>query len=188
MIKTKEDLKRYLEIEKPFYVSDNKIQRLRSFLMCDIKVELWKYVKALRKCEYYSSQRHRSPFYYLPYYWYLRRRSVLGLKLGIEINGYVFAEGLVIYHPQGIVVNGDARVGKNCILHGANVIGNMGEGTNPPVLGDNVRLGAGAKVLGEVNIVDNVQIGAGALVIHSCEEEGALLVGVPAQVKCRKNG
>lgn len=79
------------------------------------------------------------------------------------------------------MVNGDARVGKNCRLHGGNVIGNKGVSLEVPVLGDNVRLGAGAKVLGGVTVADGVQIGAGAVVLHSCATRGALLVGVPAK-------
>ena len=73
-------------------------------------------------------------------------------------------------------------MGKNCILHGANVIGNMGNDLKAPVIGNNVRLGAGAKVLGDVYIADGVQIGAGAVVLKSCYEEDVLLVGVPAHI------
>lgn len=51
-----------------------------------------------------------------------------------------------------------------------------------PVIGNNVRLGTGAKVLGDVYIADGVQIGAGAVVLDSCYEKGALLVGIPARV------
>lgn len=88
----------------------------------------------------------------------------------------------MIYHTNGIVVNGDARIGKNCKLHGSNVIGNMGTDLGVPTIGDNVRLGAGAKVLGNVRIADNVKIGAGAVVLHDCLEEGALLIGIPAEI------
>ena len=88
----------------------------------------------------------------------------------------------MIFHAQGVVVNGDVKVGKNCILHGGNVIGNMGNDLKVPVIGNNVRLGTGAKVLGDVYIADGVQIGAGAVVLDSCYEKGALLVGIPARV------
>lgn len=67
------------------------------------------------------------------------------------------------------------------MLHGANVIGNMGTDLSAPVIGNNVRLGSGAKVLGNVYIADDVRIGAGAIVLHSCYKKGALLVGIPAK-------
>ena len=88
----------------------------------------------------------------------------------------------MIYHTSGIVVNGDARIGKNCKLHGGNVIGNKGNDLKAPIIGNNVRLGTGAKILGDVYIADDVQIGAGAIVLNSCYEKGALLIGIPAKV------
>ena len=53
--------------------------------------------------------------------------------------------------------------------------------TGCPVIGNNVRLGAHAQILGDVFIADDVKIGAGAAVINSCYEKGATLVGVPAK-------
>lgn len=79
-------------------------------------------------------------------------------------------------------MNGYTRVGKNCKLHGSNCIGNDGKTLAAPVIGDNVRLGVGAKVIGDIHIADNVTIAAGAVVIHSCEIKGATLAGVPAKV------
>lgn len=182
MIKTKEQLDQCLATEKEFYVPRSFCRRIKNRLRGSISCYLWRYIKALRKMEYYHHKRAGKPLYAFMYYWYSRVVSRVGMKLGIEADAGVFAEGLRIYHPYGIVINGDAKVGKNCILHGNNVIGNMGNDLCAPVIGDNVRLGAGAKVLGGVTIADNVQIGAGSLVIHSCTEEGALLIGFPARV------
>lgn len=107
--------------------------------------------------------------------------------MGIELDRNVFDKGQIIYHLQGIVVNGDAKIGKNCQIHGGNVIGNKGNDLKAPVLGDNVRLGAHAMVLGDVYIADDVQSDAGAVVLHSCNEKGALLTGVPATIHSRKS-
>ena len=149
-------------------------------------MHLLKYIKALRKLEYYYNNRNKNFVCAFMNLYYARRFNKLGFRLGIELNRGVFDEGLMIFHATGIVVNGDAKVGKNCMLHGANVIGNMGNDLKAPVIGDNVRLGAGAKVLGDVYIADDVQIGAGAIVLHSCYEKGALLVGIPAKVHTRR--
>lgn len=188
MIVTKKQLRECLSKEKSFYVPSSSIGRkIKNHLMDTPDVERWKYVKALRYLEYYYNNRHKNPVYAFMNLIYARKFNRLGYKLGIELNRGVFDEGLMIYHTSGIVVNGDAKVGKNCMLHGANVIGNMGTDLKAPVIGNNVRLGAGAKVLGDVYIADNVQIGAGAIVLHSCYEKGALLVGIPARVHPRRN-
>lgn len=188
MIVTKKQLRECLSKEKQFYISSSSTGRkIKNHLMDTPDAERWKYVKTLRYLEYYYNNRHKNPAYAFMNLIYARKFNKLGYKLGIELNRGVFDEGLMIYHTSGIVVNGDAKVGKNCMLHGANVIGNMGTDLKAPVIGNNVRLGAGAKVLGDVYIADNVQIGAGAIVLHSCYEKGALLVGIPARVHPRRN-
>ena len=175
MISTKKQLKNCLSIEKNFYVPTSSLSRnIRDILLGGPNVERWKYVKALRKLEYYYNNRNKNIACAFMNLYYARRFNKLGFRLGIELNRGVFDEGLMIYHTSGIVVNGDAKVGKNCTLHGANVIGNMGNDLKAPIIGDNVRLGAGAKVLGNVYIADDIQIGAGAIVLHSCYEKGAL--------------
>lgn len=186
MIETKQDLTEFLEYEKPLYKSSNSwIQCVLSELKAELKTYRWKYIKYLRKAEYYYFHRKENPICLLMYIYYARKKNKLGIKLNLDVKEYVFDKGLVIHHTGAIVVNSCAKVGKNCVLHGNNVIGNMGENTGAPVIGDNVRLGIGSKVLGDIYIADGVQIGAGALVIHSCYEKGALLTGVPATIKSR---
>lgn len=183
MIVTKKQLKECLAKEKEFYIPQNPIGRnVKNFLLGGPGIERWKYVKALRKLEYYYNNRNKNFACAFMNLYYARRFNRLGFRLGIELNRGVFDEGLMIYHTTGIVVNGDAKVGKNCMLHGANVIGNMGTDLKAPVIGDNVRLGVGAKILGDVYIADGVQVGAGAVVLQSCYEKGALLVGIPAKI------
>lgn len=183
MISTKSQLISCLTKEKAFYMPEDSIGRtIRNIMLGGPNIERWKYVKTLRKLEYYYNNRNKNLIFAIMNLVYARRFNRLGFKLGIELDRGIFDEGLKIYHASGIVVNGDAKVGKNCMLHGANVIGNMGIDLKAPVIGDNVRLGAGAKVLGDVYIADDVQIGAGAIVLHSCYEKGALLIGVPAHV------
>lgn len=187
MIESRLKLKKYLLTEKKLYqVAENKLPRVLDLFKGEWRAYRWRFIKHLRKAEYFHFKRKRNPFYYLCYIWHIRRKNSIGRKLGMDLKENVFEEGLVIHHTVGIVVNSQAKVGRNCILHGGNIIGNMGENTGSPVIGNNVRLGAGAKVLGDIYIADGVQIGAGALVIHSCNEEGALLVGVPAVKKRRK--
>lgn len=181
MIQTKQQLREYLRIEKKIYTTKNKVRSLQNKLLGGPDIDLWNYIKAMRKREYYFNNRRKSIIYALLNFLYTRKFNKLGRRLGIESGFAVFDMGVELYHTQGTVINGDAKIGKNCKLHGANVIGNKGTSLGVPVIGDNVRLGAKAMVLGDIYIADNVQIGAGAVVIHSCYEKGALLVGVPAK-------
>lgn len=184
MIKSKQDLQKYLNLEKNIYKSGTVKADLYDAIFKTPKYYKWAFIKNLRKLEYYKN--NRSPLNNILYHLYLYSHYRLQRILGMELPEDVFGEGLVIHHTFGIVVNGDCKIGKNCILHGSNVIGNRGHNYKCPELGDNVRLGVGAKVLGDVYIADDVKIAAGAVVINSCYIKGALLTGVPAKVHSSK--
>ena len=70
---------------------------------------------------------------------------------------------------------------KNCKLHGNNCIGNKGNSNETPVIGDNADLGFGSVVIGNVRIANNVTVGANAVVTKSFDEDGSVIVGVPAK-------
>lgn len=184
MILDKKQLREILKEEKKLYKPGDTLGRsIVSMLKGEIKNYRWKYIKYLRIAEYYNNRRKENLVFFALGIYYSRKKNTLGLRQCLDIKEGVFDRGLLVHHAGAIVVNANAKVGKNCILHGNNVIGNMGENTGAPTIGDNVRLGIGAKVLGDIYIADNVQIGAGALVIHSCYEKGALLTGIPATIK-----
>ena len=102
----------------------------------------------------------------------------------IPIN--VFGEGLAIVHVGTIVVNGDARIGKNCRINACTNIGRAsihgGQETGAPVIGDNVYIAPGAKIFGPVTIGDNTAIGANAVVNKSFKEGNCTIAGVPAKI------
>lgn len=94
-------------------------------------------------------------------------------------RGADFGPGLVILHSFGIVINSNVRAGKNLIMeHGVTIGAEKGQS---PVLGDNVFIGAGAKIIGAVRIGSDVKIGANAVVTKDLPD-GATAVGVPARV------
>lgn len=178
MITSKKSLKKILEYEKKIYINENdKVEKL---LTHDVSVQIFRYIKLLRKTEYYHNS--KGFFHKVLYVLCRRYKNKLGIKLGIEIWDNTFDEGLTIYHAGNIVINGMSQIGKNCKLHGSNCIGNDGKSLAAPVIGDNVRLGVGAKVIGDVHIADDIIIAAGAVVIDSCDIKGATLAGVPAKV------
>ena len=89
--------------------------------------------------------------------------------------------GLLIPHPNGIVIHPDAQIGPNCLIFQQVTIG---AGTKPglPIIKGHVDIGAGAKLLGGINIGAHARIGANAVVIHDIPEN-ATAVGIPAVVR-----
>jgi serine O-acetyltransferase len=182
-IATRKELRRILSEEKLLYLGRRGwYQELLRLLKSHPDYYAWKYAKRMRITCYYYGRRRNNPYYALKYLLSSRRMNALGRKLGIECGENVFDEGLVIYHTQGNVINGNARVGKNCRLYGNNCIGNDGIHSTCPVIGDNVRICVDAKVIGDVRIANHVVVAAGAVVVKSCDIEHAVLAGIPAKV------
>lgn len=177
---TKEGLKSAIAIERGIYLSGSLKHRIMDSIKSTEKLRIWKFVKTLRYCGYYKANRKKSVYHSIMSIYYRRKQNRLGCKLGLIFGANAFDEGLTIYHVGNIVVDGN--VGKNCILHGNNCIGRSKTKDDVPTLGDNVRLGVGATVIGKIFIANNVTIAAGAVVTKSCFEEGVTLAGIPARI------
>ena len=100
--------------------------------------------------------------------------------MNIPLN--VFGPGMSIAHIGPVVINGFARVGKNCRIHPFTTIGIDGRSGKVAKVGDNVYLSNGCKLIGDIEISDGVVIGAGAVVTKSVSEENAVVGGVPAKI------
>jgi serine O-acetyltransferase len=107
------------------------------------------------------------------------RRYGLEIKVGEDYGG-----GLYIAHPVGTVIAAK-RIGTNCSIIASVTIGMRNEWAFPEI-GDGVLIGAGARVLGGINVGDHAVIGANAVVIHDVPDS-ATVVGIPARVT-RLNG
>ena len=104
----------------------------------------------------------------------------LGARLGFYIPKDVFGPGLYIPHSGSVTVNPNSRIGKNCQINNNVVIGqNKGKA---PTIGDNVYIGPGAVISGDIIIADNVWIGANAVVTKSVTEPNVLVGGIPAKI------
>ncbi len=91
---------------------------------------------------------------------------------GIEIHpGAKIGSGLFIDHGMGIVMGETAEIGDNCTIYHGVTLGGTGKetGKRHPTIGNNVLIGAGAIILGPVNIGDNAMIGAGSVVMEDVE-------------------
>lgn len=87
--------------------------------------------------------------------------------------------GLLMPHPNGIVIHPLTQIGPNCLLFQQVTLGTNGAGSGHPVLGGHVDVGAGAKILGGVKIGDHAKIGANAVVLRDVPPD-AVATGVPA--------
>ena len=100
---------------------------------------------------------------------------------GIEIHpGATIGKRLMIDHGMGLVIGETAVIGNDCVIYHQVTLGGTGKEKlkRHPTIGNNVLIGAGAKLLGPINIGDNVKIGAGSVVLKSVEKNSTV-VGVP---------
>ena len=101
--------------------------------------------------------------------------GVYGIELGRDVElGY----GVYFVHPIGVVIGGDAKVGRRVRFLGSNTVGTAKE-NGYPQLEDGVVVGAGARVLGPIRIGKGAVIGANAVVVHDIPA-GATCMGIPA--------
>lgn len=119
-------------------------------------------------------KQHRIPFFTGFIQRLIYRRHGLEIVVGADIGG-----GLYIAHPIGTVI-APRRMGRNCSIIAAVTIGMRNEWEFPSI-GDNVFIGAGARILGGISVGDGAQIGANAVVIRDIPP-GVTAVGIPARV------
>jgi serine O-acetyltransferase len=94
-------------------------------------------------------------------------------------RGAEFGEGFVLIHSGGVVINGSVRGGDSIRIEHQVTIG--AEKRASPVLGNDVFIGAGAKIIGSIRVGDGAKIGANAVVLQDVPD-GATVVGIPAKV------
>ena len=180
MIQSKTDLKYYIEQDRLMNGVQKKSNTFRSkikeFFIPNLQLRFLYY---LRKAEYYSNSRKAN---ILLWGYYIYRKRKLGLKLGYSIPINCFGPGLSLPHTGTVVVNKGARIGANCRLHVNTNIGTSAGGRQAPKIGDNVYIGPGAILFGNIVIGNNITIGANATVNKSFEKENCVVVGSPALV------
>ena len=160
------DLKRYKGIL-------NKKSRFRH----DFYFLVVKYLKNLRKCEYYYNSGKM-----IRYFLSSNKKNRLSLKLQSFIPINTTGYGLMLYHGN-IVINSMSHVGNNCSFHGNNCIGNKGrKDLLCPSIGDNVDVGFGSIIIGGITIPNGCEIGANSLVNKDFDKTDLTLIGSPAKI------
>lgn len=174
MIKTKQDLIEYINADmsrQPYPKSLVKRLFGRSG-----KIVRWKV--CLRKCKYHYNNRN-SIRHTIAYLMYLARIRKYENKYCSEIPINVFGKGLLIWHPEIIIINENAIIGEYCSISSGVVVAQAHD--EYPVIGDYVELMIDCKVLGGIRVADYVRVGAGALVLKNVNDSDVTLGGVPAR-------
>lgn len=140
---------------------------------------------------------HALLWYRIGHFFYRHHRFFLArffsqtgrLFTGIEIHpGAQIGRGLFIDHGMGVVIGETTIIGDDCTIYQGVTLGGTGkeQGKRHPTLGNNVMVGAGARVLGPFRVGDNSRIASGAVVLEEVPPNSTA-VGVPARI-VRKNG
>lgn len=171
MIKSKED---YLQ----FLLEDKKALGINS-KMAFIVDPIWMFQRLLRKVEYYQNCK-KGCFSQLYLYILKYRFLKMSVRLGFSIYPNTFDYGLNIAHYGDIVVNGNAKIGKYCRIHSGVCIGEVNR--LAPVIHDNVYIGPGSKILGDVIVKKGNVVSANCVVVKTIDKESVTLGGIPAKV------
>ena len=176
MESSKSRVKKTIKIERNIIFSDlsvghNKIGKSLILLLTrNYKYYQLRLMKSLRMFQFYKNKKFA---FFKKIYWY-RIYSKNSLKLNVQINVDMLGEGFRFNHSN-IVINKNAKIGKNFYCVGNNCIGSTNKGS--PVIGDNVFLGYGAIVIGDIKIADNVKIGAGSVITKDILTPNSIVVG-----------
>ena len=173
MITSKKDFLNYLVADKQALGRTTKRPKINDYI--------WKYEILLRKCEYYQNVK-RDRISRLIFGLLRLRRSKIGLLCGFEIPLNVVDQGLCLAHAGTVIISEHAHIGKNCKIHaGVNIGADARKRNAAPCIGDNVYIGPGAKLFGEIILANGIAIGANAVVNKSFISSDISIGGIPAK-------
>lgn len=131
-------------------------------------------------------------------HWFYKKRMFFVARLISQINRFVtgieihpgakIGNGLFIDHGMGVVIGETAEIGDNCTIYHGVTLGGTGKDTGKrhPTIGNNVLVGAGAKILGPFKVGDNARIAANAVVLREVEAD-TTVTGVPGRAVRKGN-
>jgi serine O-acetyltransferase len=135
-----------------------------------------KALKAYRRAKWF----HERGYYFIARWISNKARR----KTGIEIHpGATIGKGFFIDHGMGVVIGETTIIGDNCVLYQGVTLGGTGKehGKRHPTLGNNVVVGSGAKILGNIYLAPGTKVGANAVLLNDTPEQSTA-VGIPARI------
>lgn len=170
-----------IKSDKNTYKIENNLgKRIYNLLVGHIDYYIYKTVLYSRYYNHYKKKNNlfMSIIYGRKYYKYSKKSNLeLYSQMGNNIK---------IYHSN-VVINTNSVIGNNVKFHGNNCIGNNGIDDKAPIIGNNVDIGFGACIIGDVEIADNIIIGANSIVTKSFKDSNVVIAGNPAKVIKRYN-
>lgn len=142
--------------------------------------DCWHFERLLRKVEYYLNCR-KSCIDKIVYQYLRKKLHDKQLKLGFFIHPNTCGAGLALVHPGTVIINQTAKIGENCRIYNCVIIGIKPNDKIAPAIGNNVYIGPGAKIFGEITIADDIAIGANSVVNKSFYEPNITIAGNPAR-------
>lgn len=175
MINSKQDLKLYLHEDAKANGIIPGFRYLIKLFYGNVHACAFRYLKSLRKYEYYHNKGSLLRFWYR---FYNRR---LGLKYNLAIPINTVGYGLYLPHLEGGIIINCKSMGCNCKVNSGVVVGSKHDNSQIAIIGDNVELAVGCKVIGQVCIGDNAVVAPNAVVVKDVPSN-AIVAGVPAKV------
>ena len=175
MIKSKQDLKFYISEDAKANGIITGWKYLLALFYGNVNACAFRYLKSLRKYEYFHNIGSILRFWYR---FYNRR---LGLKYNLALPINVIGYGLYLPHLEGGVIINCKSIGCNCKINSGVVVGSKYDNTHIAEIGDNVELAVGAKVIGLIKIGNNVLVAPNAVVVKDVPDN-AIVGGVPAKI------
>lgn len=145
---------------------------------------IWKYIKTMRYIEYYMYKHTFLSMLCRLFYTYKIQKYAR--ITGFQIHPGTLGEGVTIWHWGMIIIHQDVRIGKNCTLQPDVVIGKRQKKGNLPIIGNNVYICAGARILGNIKIGDNVIVAPNTVVFKNIPDN-CVVAGNPACI-IKQNG
>ena len=182
MIHTQKELRDCLKIDNQFcrnYATIGKFKHQMHVSPISDQWYIWEYIKALRYCEYHLN--NEGILHKICTKWYLFKLRRYARITGFQIHPNTIGPGVTIWHWGSIIINPKAKIGKNCTLNPMVIIGHKVPGEPAPQIGDNVFIGGGAKIIGNIKIGNNVTIAPNAVVVKNIPDN-CIVGGVPAKI------
>ena len=181
-IKTKEDLKKWLAMDAVHYATQQLplFQRLKYNLNTNAGGDqkyTWAYVKTLRYAEYHTN--NHSLWHTLCRLYYMYKLRKLSYRTAIQIPPNAVGPGLFLPHFGAVNINENSIVGRNVTIYSGVRLGWKNVGGPCPKVGNNVFIGTGTNIIGDVCIGDNAILGQNCVIIKDVEANSVVVAQAP---------